>query len=125
MRPFPRLLGGPRALPAIAGEVTGFELASSMLNFGALIAFMGVNAAAVMRFFWRAEKRSAINLAMPALGFLVCLILWWNLATQARILGAVWMAIGLVFGAWKTRGFQADLIEFDLSRETLPSTPDG
>jgi putrescine importer len=112
-------------LPAIAGETTGFELASSLLNFGALIAFMGVNAAALMRFFWRAQERKLINCAMPALGFLVCLLLWWNLAAQARVLGAVWMAIGLGYGAWKTRGFQTNLIDFDLSLDPLPRTSDG
>jgi amino acid transporter len=102
-------------LPLIAGEATGFELASSLLNFGALIAFMGVNASAFVRFFWRAPQRTLLNFAMPALGFLVCLLLWWNLSTQARILGLVWMAIGIAFGAWKTRGFRANLIQFDLS----------
>jgi len=111
-------------LPAIAGEATGFELASSMLNFGALIAFMGVNAAALVRFFWRAERRTPVNCAMPALGFLVCLLLWWNLALQARILGAVWMAIGLGYGAWKTRGFRANLIDFDLSLDAVPRVPE-
>jgi putrescine importer len=62
---------------------------------------------------------------MPALGFLVCLLLWWNLAAQARVLGAVWMAIGLGYGAWKTRGFQTNLIDFDLSLDPLPRTSDG
>jgi putrescine importer len=109
-------------LPMIAGEATGFELASSLLNFGALIAFMGVNAAAFVRFFWRAPQRTALNFAMPALGFVVCLLLWWNLSTQARVLGLVWMAIGIAFGAWKTRGFQANLIQFDLSLDAPPQT---
>jgi putrescine importer len=109
-------------LPLIAGEATGFELASSLLNFGALIAFMGVNASAFMRFFLRAPKRTMMNFAMPASGFLVCLLLWWNLSTQARILGLVWMAIGIAFGAWKTRGFQANLIQFDLSLDAPPRT---
>ena len=109
-------------LPLIAGEATGFELASSLLNFGALIAFMGVNASAFVRFFWRAPQRTLLNFAMPALGFLVCLLLWWNLSTQARILGLVWMAVGIAFGAWKTRGFQANLIQFDLSLDAPPQS---
>ena len=109
-------------LPLIAGEATGFELASSLLNFGALIAFMGVNASAFVRFFWRAQERTILNFAMPALGFLVCLLLWWNLSTQARILGLVWMAIGIAFGAWKTHGFQENLIQFDLSLDVPPRT---
>jgi putrescine importer len=102
-------------LPMIAGEATGFELASSLLNFGALIAFMGVNASAFVRFFWRAPERTILNFAMPGLGFLVCLLLWWNLSAQAKLLGLVWMALGIAYGAWKTRGFRANLIQFDLS----------
>ena len=109
-------------LPLIAGEATGFELASSLLNFGALIAFMGVNASAFVRFFWRAPQRTILNFAMPAVGFLVCLLLWWNLSTQAMILGGVWMVIGIAFGAWKTHGFQANLIQFDLALESPPQT---
>ena len=108
-------------LPLIAGEATGFELASSLLNFGALIAFMGVNAAAFVRFYWRTDDKRIVDCAMPLLGFLICLLLWWNLATQARILGVVWMAIGLGFGAWKTRGFKSNLIDFDIAPDTLPT----
>ena len=107
-------------LPAIAGEATGFELASSLLNFGALLAFMGVNAAAFLRFFWRAPEKTVLNFAMPVLGFLVCLLLWWNLSAQARLLGFAWIAIGLAFGAWKTRGFRTNLIQFDLTLEAPP-----
>jgi amino acid transporter len=105
-------LGGAILLPAIAGESTGFDLGASLLNFGALIGFMGVNASALMRYFWRAERRRAINLLLPVLGFLVCAILWWNLSSQARILGGVWMAIGIALGAWRMGGFRVDLDGF-------------
>jgi putrescine importer len=110
-------------LPAIAGEATGFELASSLLNFGALIAFMGVNAAAFAHFFWRAARKTPLNFIMPSCGFLVCLLLWWNLSMHARVLGFIWIAIGLGFGAWKTRGFKANLIDFDQSTDTLQNVP--
>jgi len=104
-------------LPAIAGEATGFELASNLINFGALIAFMGVNAAAFTRFYLRAPEKKLINNVVPALGFLVCLLIWCNLALQARILGAAWMAVGLCYGAWKTRGFRAGIVEFNFTSE--------
>ncbi len=110
-------LAGAIILPAIAGEATGFELASNLINYGALIAFMGVNAAAFMRFYVRAPEKKLINNLMPALGFIVCLLIWWNLAPQARILGAVWMAIGLCYGAWKTRGFRSGVVDFTFSKE--------
>ena len=113
-------LAGAILLPAIAGESTGFDLGASLLNFGALIGFMGVNAAAFTRFFWRAQRRTAINFVLPLLGFGVCLILWWNLSTQSRILGAIWMAAGVAFGAWKTGGFGANLDGIDVSADLSP-----
>ena len=105
---------GAIVLPLIAGESTGFDLAASLLNFGALLGFMGVNTAALLRFYWRAAERRFINLLLPAAGFLVCLVLWWNLSTQARILGTVWMIAGIVVGAWRTRGFRANVITFEV-----------
>jgi len=107
-------LAGAFVLPAVAGEATGFELGANLLNFGALIAFMGVNAAAFVRYYLREEKKKLTNLLPPVLGFFICLLLWWNLSTKARIFGALWMAAGIAFGAWKTRGFRGDLVNFDL-----------
>ena len=93
-----------------------------MLNFGTLISFMGVNAAAFVRFYLRAEKKKLINLAPPLLGFIVCLLLWWNLSSEAWILGAVWMTIGIAVGAWKTRGFRKNLVSFELPPDVVPET---
>jgi len=110
-------LGGAFLLPAIAGEATGFELGANLLNFGALIAFMGVNAAAFVRYFLHAEKKMLGNLLPPVLGFVICFFLWWNLSTKARIFGAIWMAVGIAVGAWKTNGFRGNLIDFELPPE--------
>jgi len=110
-------VGGAFLLPAIAGEATGFELGANLLNFGAFIAFMGVNAAAFTRYFLRAEHKALGNLLPPLLGFTICLFLWWNLSLKARIFGAIWMAIGIAVGAWKTRGFRGNLIDFELPPE--------
>jgi putrescine importer len=110
-------LAGAFILPAIAGAATGYELGANLLNFGALIAFMGVNAAAFVRYFVREDKKKLSNFFPPVLGFFICLILWWNLSTKARIVGAIWMAAGIAFGAWKTRGFRGDLVDFELPPE--------
>ncbi len=110
-------LAGAIVLPLIAAGSTGFDLAASLLNFGALIGFMGVNTAALLHFYWRGKKRRLIDLLLPAAGFLVCLILWWNLSTQARVLGSVWMVAGIVVGALRTRGFRASIITFDVPLE--------
>jgi putrescine importer len=110
-------LAGAFLLPAVAGEATGYELGANLLNFGALIAFMGVNAAAFVRYYLREEKKKLVNLVPPILGFFICFLLWWNLSTKARIFGALWMFVGIAFGAWKTHGFRGSLIDFELPPE--------
>jgi putrescine importer len=80
-----------------------------LLNFGALIAFMGVNASAFMRYFVRGPEKKLVNFLPPVLGFFICLGLWWSLSVPAKILGSIWMALGIAFGVWKTRGFREPL----------------
>jgi amino acid transporter len=92
-----------------------YDLGAQMLNFGALIAFMGVNAAALIRYYVRQKDKKLRNLIPPALGFAVCLLLWLNLGRTAQIAGSIWMAAGIAFGAWKTRGFRAELVDFDFA----------
>jgi len=110
-------LAGAFLLPAVAGEATGYELGANLLNFGALIAFMGVNAAAFVRYFLHQQKKTLGNLLPPVLGFIICFLLWLNLNSKAIIFGAVWMAAGIAVGAWKTSGFRSNLIDFELPPE--------
>jgi len=103
---------------ALAGAfLISYELGAEMLNFGALIAFMGVNAAALIHYYIRAEEKKLGNLLPPALGFAVCLLLWLNLSRPAMIAGSIWMAAGIAFGAWKTGGFRRDLVDFEVPAE--------
>jgi putrescine importer len=101
----------------VGAFVLNFDLGAEMLNFGALIAFMGVNAAALIHYYVRAEEKNLSNLIPPALGFAVCLLLWLNLGRTAQIAGSIWMAVGIAFGAWKTRGFRGELVNFDVPPE--------
>ena len=80
-----------------------------LLNFGALIAFMGVNAAAFVRYFLHAEEKKIWNFIPPVLGFLICFALWLSLSRPAQILGGLWMIAGIIFGIWKTRWFREPL----------------
>jgi len=80
-----------------------------LLNFGALIAFMGVNAAAFVHYFVRRQNKKTANFLPPVLGFFICLALWWSLSVPAKILGSIWMALGIAFGFWKTHGFREQL----------------
>jgi amino acid transporter len=99
---------------ALIGAFTiSYGLGAEMLNFGALIAFMGVNLAALLHYYVRAKERKITALLMPGCGFLVCLLLWLNLSHPAKKWGALWMLAGILFGAWKTKGFRTSLVNFD------------
>jgi len=105
------------ALTLIGAFILNFDLGAQMLNFGALIAFMGVNLAAFMRYYVRAEKKTLGNLLPPVLGFFICLLLWLSLSRTAQIAGSIWMAAGIAYGAWRTHGFKAELVNFDIPAE--------
>ncbi len=96
------------------GEAYG--LGAEMLNFGALIAFMGVNAAAFLRYYVRAPEKKMGFLIPPILGFVICLALWLNLSRPAIVVGSIWMAAGIAFGVWKTKGFREPL-SFEIPSE--------
>jgi amino acid transporter len=112
------LVGAIALVGAFVLELSGgYDLGAQLLNFGALIAFMGVNLATFVHHFVRQKERTFNNSVLPLAGFAICLLLWLNLSTTAKIVGAVWMAVGIAFGAWKTRGFRGELVNFDLPPE--------
>jgi putrescine importer len=93
-----------------------FEKGIELLNYGALIAFMGVNASAFMHYFVRQPEKRLTNFALPIVGFFICLGLWWHLSVPAKIVGTIWMVAGIAFGAWKTKWFREPL-SFDVPAE--------
>jgi amino acid transporter len=105
------------ALALIGSQVISFERGVELLNFGALLAFMGVNVAALTRYYLREQQKKWTNLVPPALGFLVCLLLWLNLSWPAKVLGATWVVAGIAYGAYRTRGFKSQLVSFDVPEE--------
>jgi putrescine importer len=95
---------------ALAGAfITTYERGAEMLNFGAFIAFMGVNAAAYVHYYQRAKERKIGDLLMPAVGFFFCGWIWWNLSPPAKVAGSIWLALGIAYGAWKTSGFRKQM----------------
>jgi amino acid transporter len=135
----------------VSAGIFSYGLGAEMLNFGALIAFMGVNMAAFVRYYVREGGKSPVLpllltgliiglvlwptsnwivliiagsglaglalLAPPLAGFIICFFLWKNLSWKAWIVGGLWMLAGIAFGAWKTRSFRGNLINFDLPPE--------
>src|SRR5271165_3219656 len=104
------------AVALLGAFLLSYERGAEMLNFGALIAFMGVNYAAFLRYYVRAQEKKLTYLVPPVLGFFICLALWLNLSRPAKLYGSIWMAAGILFGIWKTRGFREQL-SFELPPE--------
>jgi putrescine importer len=91
-----------------------YEIGAECLNFGAFVAFMGVNAAAFVHHLRSDKSASFGNYIVPTLGFLICGFIWLNLSRPALALGAVWMIAGIAYGAVRTRGFRSELVTFEV-----------
>ncbi len=107
---------------AFAGALfLNYERAAELINFGAFLAFMGVNAAVVRQFWFlrRGSQRSVLaDVVIPSLGFLFCLIIWASLPGPAKIMGAIWFAAGLTYDGIRTRGFRTAPSMIDFSETT-------
>jgi amino acid transporter len=97
-----------------------YQFGAELLNYGAFIAFMGVNLASAKRMFVDSKSKTLLGrllgTLLPVAGFLVCLGIWWGLRPVAKIAGTVWLAIGFVYCAIRTNGFR--------NRLELVSSPD-
>ena len=102
------------AIAFLGGLALTYQLGAEMLNFGAFIAFMGVNLAAFTHYWIRADRRRPADFVMPLLGFLFCLYLWLSLRWPAKLAGGVWLGAGVLYGAIKTRGFRTNMLSFDM-----------
>ncbi len=84
-------------LCAVGGFLMSYQIGAELLNFGALIGFMGVNLSALLRYWVRGESRSLGNLLPPVAGIAVCFYLWISLSGTAKMAGTAWMALGLIY----------------------------
>jgi amino acid transporter len=86
-----------------------YPLGAQLLNFGALIAFMGVNASSFVHYFLRGKHRNIGHFLVPVLGFTICLYLWLSLGYKAKIVGICWLTLGVLYGAYRTSWFRKPL----------------
>ncbi|MCW3092920.1 MAG: amino acid transporter [Ferruginibacter sp.] len=97
-------------LTIIGSLVLSYQGAAELLNFGAFLAFMGVNLATFRQFFFlrpATEKRNLLlDAIVPLAGFLVCFLLWISLPASAKILGGIWFLTGLIYLMVRTRGLK-------------------
>lgn len=106
---------------AYVGTLTmGWERSVEILNFGALMAFMAVNLAAVRHFGFNpslAETRKLfLDIIVPILGFVFCLVIFLGLQSSTLVIGAVWVIAGAAYVVLKVKAFgQTVVIDFSES----------
>jgi putrescine importer len=116
------LIGGLAFVGAVALNYIGsaYEHAGELLNFGAFLAFMGVNFACFWQFSMIAKKAGAQrrlvrDAILPIIGFLFCLVIWLNLNIIAKTVGGIWFAVGLLYVGYKTNWFRSAPVMIDFS----------
>jgi amino acid transporter len=96
-----------------------YEHAAELLNFGAFLAFMGVNLACFWQFSVRVragyQRRLIVDALLPLIGFVVCSYFWWNLNSLAKTVGGIWFAVGILYVGYKTNWFRSAPVMIDFS----------
>lgn len=84
--------------------------AASLISFGAITGFIMVNLSVIFHYYIRGKQRSGKDLVryliLPAIGALTLLFVFFFIDSTAKILGSVWLAVGLVYLAIRTKGFK-------------------
>jgi amino acid transporter len=107
------LIGGVTLAAILA---INYERAVTLLNFGAFVAFMGVNLATIREYYFRRRRGdpSIVNdFLIPGVGFLFCLAIWLSLPMPAMIGGGAWLLLGVLFDGIKSRGFRVQPVQID------------
>ena len=101
----------------MCGSLTlSYEHAAEVLNFGAFLAFMGVNAAVVKSFYLMKRDRNLVrDVLAPLAGLLFCAAIWWSLPILAKWIGGAWLLIGIVYLTVLTRGFRRPPAQLDFA----------
>lgn len=84
--------------------------AASLVSFGAVCGFFMVNFSVISHYIIRGKERGAgaviRHLMIPALGMLSLLVVFYFIETPAKILGGIWLLIGILYLFIKTKGFR-------------------
>jgi putrescine importer len=115
------LIGGLSFIGAVLLNSIGnaYEHAGELLNFGAFLAFMGVNFACFWQFSMRRRQGAPMNFVrdalLPLLGFIFCGLIWVNLNIIAKTVGGIWFVIGIAYVGYKTNWFRSAPVMIDFS----------
>lgn len=90
--------------------ILDLETISSLVNFGALTAFLLLHLTVINHYVIRSKKRSLVDIltyvVLPLVGFIIIGFVWSGLAGAAKTMGFIWLGIGVVLLLIVTRGLK-------------------
>lgn len=84
------------AICLIGALIFSYQLGTELLNYGALLAFMGVNISSLLRGWRHGRMAQWFPMLLSLGGFATCLFLWVNLGSYARAAGTGWALLGIL-----------------------------
>lgn len=89
---------------------TGLEMIVKFVNFGAVTSFMVLNLTVFVYFFIKLKQRRGkqflYNFVFPIIGFGCVTFVWFGFDHLTFLFGFGWMAIGIVIGFIKSKGYK-------------------
>jgi amino acid transporter len=84
------------AICLVGALIFSYDLGAELLNYGALLAFMGVNLSSILRGWRHGRWTQWLPMLMSTAGMVTCFVLWINLGPLARMAGTAWAVIGIL-----------------------------
>jgi amino acid transporter len=107
----------------IGAFVLDYDNCAHLINFGAFLAFILVNAAAINEYYIKAKKKTAkaflTDLLAPGIGIVACLFIWNSLPRVTFVVGGSWVAVGIIVLAFRTKGFREAMKTKNIDAEWL------
>jgi len=104
-------------LTVVVSMLLSYQNAAELLNFGAFLAFMGVNIATFRQFWFLRPPGSKRNIftdaVVPSVGFLFCFSIWISLPSPAKIMGGICFLAGFIYLIIRTKGFRRKPVILD------------
>lgn len=102
------------------------ELAAAMISFGALAAFSFVNLSVIKHYVIDGGRRSAADIVryavVPGIGVALTAWLWTSLSSTTFVVGGIWVAVGVAYLVFLTRGLTRRPPQLALDEAELEAT---
>jgi putrescine importer len=98
------------SIALVGANVLTYDKCAHLINYGAFLAFMLVNAASIREYYFKGEQKNVksflTNFLPPAIGIIACFAIWQSLPWLTFIIGGAWTVIGIIYLAIRTKGFR-------------------